>query len=70
MEIANGTEADGVRYRVYLAAPNWIAEAHHPDGRRMSESWRWICEPVFGPDAADLARGDEVLTKLIEQLRG
>jgi hypothetical protein len=69
MEIANGKEPDSLTYRVFLAPPNWVAEVRHPDGRILRETWRWAHEPVFRPDVADLARGEEVLDNLLNRLR-
>jgi hypothetical protein len=69
MEIANGKEPDDISYRVFPAPPNWLAEVRHPDGRILQETWRWTHEPMFGPDAADLATGDALLDKPVNRLR-
>lgn len=69
MEIANGTEPDGIKYRVFLAAPNWVAQVTHPDGRFAMESWLWAAEPRAGVDMRDIAELEDVLERLISGLR-
>ena len=69
-EYANGKEPDGIAYRVYLEPPDYVAEVSHPDGRRLTERWRWIANPIFGPDYEDKQRGEETLDRLITSLRG
>jgi hypothetical protein len=54
MEYANGKETDGIVYRVYLEAPDYVAEVTHPDGRSLTERWRWMAELRFGPDYEDV----------------
>lgn len=69
MELANGTEADGISYRVYLKSPTWVAEVTHPDGRTKTESWHWAWEPRCGPDVQDVNTCEEILERLIMELR-
>jgi len=68
MELANGIE-DGIKYKVYLSAPNWIAEVICPDGQIISESWQWAHEPICGPDVYDTGKAEEILDKLINKAK-
>jgi hypothetical protein len=61
MEYANGKEPDGIAYRIYLEPPVYVAEVRHPDGRTLTERWRWMAEPTFGPDYEDASRGENGL---------
>lgn len=69
MELANDEEKDGIKYRVYLKMPDWVVEIIHPDGRRLEECFRVGYEPRFGPDGADISRAEEIMEKLITQMR-
>ena len=69
MEIANGIEPDKIIYKTYLQSSNWIVEVIHPDGRRLSESFRCSFEPRCGPDVADVNNAEIIMEKLINNLR-
>jgi hypothetical protein len=68
-EVANGVEDDGIKYRVQVESPEYVVTVTHPDGRELIERYHWIFEPRFGPDVADVARGEEIMDRLIAQFR-
>jgi hypothetical protein len=69
MELANGVEEDGIRYRVFLAASCWVAEVTATNGKKLTEKWRWFFEPKCGPDLSDVQEAELVLDRLISSLR-
>lgn len=64
MEIANGEE-NGWKFRVYLDAPQWIAEVISPDGEKQEKKWNWAFEPRCGPDVLDVAIAEEKLNEML-----
>ena len=66
MDLAKGKEG-GIEYRVYLDAPNWIAEVSN-GYNTLTESWHWAFEPRCGIDVQDRATAEDVLDKLIKRM--
>ena len=69
MELANGSEPDGIKYRVHLEAPQWVVTVTHPNGRVLSERFNWAWEPRAGPDVADVSRAEQIMDRLIDKSR-
>ncbi len=69
MKLADGTESDGITYRVELVGREWIATVARPDGKTFTDKWEMQHAPVCGPDVVDVARGNDVLEKLIQKAR-
>lgn len=69
MIIADGIEEDGISYHVELDAPEWVVTVRHPDGRVLEERFGWTFEPRCGPDVADIGTANDIMDRLIGQLR-
>jgi hypothetical protein len=66
-EMMSGTE-NGIEYKVYLSAPNWICEVKKGD-KIISSSWRWFAEPRYGVDVDDIAKAEKELDRLINEMK-
>ena len=69
LEIANGTEKDGIRYRCWYESPNWVVEVESSKGGRKRDFWYRAFEPTFGPDVVDVAEMEKRLEQMIQDLR-
>lgn len=66
---ARGTEPDGIKFLAWYEFPNFVVEVTHPDGRVLTDKFPATWEPIYGPDVADVAQGEEMTDRLIKQLR-
>lgn len=64
-----GTEPDGIRFKVSYQSPNILVEAGYPNQPRLQEQFYPTHEPRFGIDMADAQYADEIIDNLCAELR-
>lgn len=69
MKIADGTEADGIKYTCQLVGEQWKITVTHPNGKQLTEGFPWTYPPVAGPDVADVATAENIMDRLIAEIR-
>lgn len=69
LQIANGIEPDGIKYKCYLEIPYWIVNITDIEGNIFTEKFHWQHEPRCGPDIAAVQKAEEIMDRLIYELR-
>lgn len=68
-EMLNAYEFDGIQYIVSYLDGVYIVKIVRPDGTFLTETFPATAEPRFGPDVADIVVAEQVMDRLINEVR-